>query len=117
MGPDSPDLSRTVYGTCECDWGTDIAGGNIPVDCKYRLYVAKSDGSDARLMASADDGDSLLLGGLSWSPDGTALAVSLNGDIWVFDSDGYWRANVTKTSRLEREPQWLADEAPAPSEE
>lgn len=111
----SPDRSRVVYGTCECKEGKDISGGNIPVDCEYRLYTADADRPEAILVASADYPDLLFSGGLSWSPDGTCFAVALEGDIWLMDAAGAWRANLTESPEFDRNPRWLKSAEPSPS--
>jgi dipeptidyl aminopeptidase/acylaminoacyl peptidase len=46
----------------------------------------------------------------AWSPDGSQIAFSRNGDIWTMDADGTDQSNVTDTPFVhETEPSWAPD--------
>ena len=55
--------------------------------------------------------------GLSWSPDGTSIALTSRGDVYVIDADGREPRPVTWRSGDEVDPAWrpipnLVDSAP-----
>jgi len=52
------------------------------------------------------------LGGIyarSWSPDGSKIAISHDGDIWIAKSAGGAPAQITKTPEAEGWPSWSQD--------
>jgi TolB protein len=46
---------------------------------------------------------------LSWSPDGAKIAFQENGEIFVINSDGSNRANLTNHPAFDQEPSWSRD--------
>ncbi|MFC1765304.1 tetratricopeptide repeat protein [Planctomycetota bacterium] len=47
--------------------------------------------------------------GRSWSPDGSRIAISHDGDIWIAKSAGDAPVQVTKTPEAEGWPRWSGD--------
>lgn len=76
-----------------------------------RIYLVNVDGSGLRRLsdpASHNDSD------LSWSPDGSQLALVRNQDgytsqIWVMDADGANQHQVSHDLRLAQGPLWSPD--------
>ena len=81
-------------------------------DEKADLYVVPVSLKDGRTTGSAVmvfSGWSKKYGGFSWSPDGTKIAVSHEGDIWMASAEGREPVQITKTPDDESEPEWSPD--------
>jgi TolB protein len=68
------------------------------------IYIADSDGGNARMMDSTDNG-----GDPAWSPDGTRLAFAIFGEIYVIGVGGTGRQQLTVTARPDFQPSWSPD--------
>ena len=74
-------------------------------DGNQEIYSANADGSDPRrlttnLVADTDP---------AYSPDGTKIAFTRGGDIWVMNADGTGQAAVTGIEGPDSEPAWSPD--------
>ncbi len=67
------------------------------------MYLVNADGTNARLLTSLEGNDPQP----SWSPDGSMIAFSYSGDIYVIHPDGSGLAQVTRTpARQESDALW-----------
>jgi TolB protein len=92
--------------------------GSAPSDLKYEIYTMDADGSNQVALtedfsiAAGKDQDQQL----SWSPDGTQVAVAFREgtsgepDIYVMDADGSNLVNLTNDSTADdKAPAWSPD--------
>jgi tol-pal system beta propeller repeat protein TolB len=93
----SPDGEYIAY--------SEFAGGEYAPE-KWSVFIARRDGSDARLLAPA-------AGWVAWSPNGAQLAFqsprSGNPDIYVVDRDGSNVIRVTDEPASDSAPAWSPD--------
>jgi Tol biopolymer transport system component len=102
----SPDGTQIAYIDGLGDWGNSLRVMNVDGSNAHVL-----DGSDPHLLEASEASSVGSLGmhpnGLSWSPDGTRLAVGLlNPGICVVDADG---AGLTLTIPDGANPYWSPD--------
>ena len=97
----SPDGARVAFLT--------RAAGHTP----YSLFVANADGSGARSVTGDMQVNSPPWGGLTWSPDGTKLALeSSDNGVWriyVVGADGTGLHPITDATADRRTPNWSPD--------
>lgn len=85
-------------------WGGLPAEGS-PIPPMPELWTIAPDGSDPVPLSEEGFGD-----GFDWSPDGTQLAFSFHGDIWVSRNGTEEPVNITNSSgSSERDPAWSPD--------
>lgn len=75
-----------------------------PGDPAPKLYVMNEDGSGQTMIAETTQG-----GSLTWSPDGTKLALSDVGGIYTLNADGTGKTKVPTTSNSDQWPSWSPD--------
>lgn len=91
----SPDASKILYlGSIP----SDPPGGKPCND----LYIINKDGSGHANLTNSCIGAA----GFSWSPNGTKIAFTQNFQIWVMNSDGLSKAQVTNSGAA---PNWSPD--------
>ncbi|MDQ3866498.1 MAG: hypothetical protein M3304_06670, partial [Actinomycetota bacterium] len=76
----------------------------IAVDAGGRIYVAPPDASGVTLVRGAGFATAP-----DWSPDGSLLAVSRTGDVWVVDPDGGHDRRLTSGPAIDGGPSWSPD--------
>ncbi|HEY4689096.1 MAG TPA: VWA domain-containing protein, partial [Anaerolineae bacterium] len=65
----------------------------------YDLWVMNSDGSNGKVIVQAID--NYVVNRLSWSPDGSSLIFSKNGQVWSVKRDGTQLTQITTTGGWE----------------
>ena len=101
---------------CACDPGTDSSPGapvlvftsdrDVPRLAAPHIYRMRVDGSELVKLTGGDAGGY----NPDWSPDGSRIAYSSQGDIYVMRADGTARVAVTRTSTAEESsPRWSPD--------
>lgn len=70
----------------------------------YRVYVGAADGSGVEPITMHDDVDGSF--GVDWSPDGSTIAYTREGDIWTIHPDGSGDTLLVSASRDPYTPQW-----------
>jgi dipeptidyl aminopeptidase/acylaminoacyl peptidase len=68
-----------------------------------------SDGSDVRRLTTADAEDEYQFYRAEWSPDGTNLATTFDGNVWVIAVDGSGERNLTVLAQDALVPRWSPD--------
>jgi Tol biopolymer transport system component len=85
--------------------GTKLGFVGIPGSGGGRYTIANADGSDPRVIVTADEG-----GPFSWSPDSTKIALSTDtGAISVINIDGTQQTNLTTDAGEDGSPAWSPD--------
>ncbi len=98
----SPQWNKVVFGVRNSDGTEDY-------------WVAPVSWEEARTTGPATivfKGRQRGLGGIyarSWSPDGSKIAMSHKGDVWIAKSAGGAPVQITKTSEAEGWPTWSTD--------
>jgi Tol biopolymer transport system component len=74
----------------------------------YDIFVMNVDGSEKSNLTNTSDA---MEASPAWSPDGSRIAYSRNGDLWVMDADGSGQRRLTTTPAPETEghPAWSPD--------
>ena len=68
-----------------------------------------SDGGDVRRLTTVDFEQEYEFFRAEWSPDGTNLATSIKGDVWVIAADGTSERKVTAYPQEVIVPRWSPD--------
>lgn len=78
---------------------------------EYRVASIRTDGTDLRYLTDHPDNDNTGDGwfAVSWSPDGTRLAYSASGDIYVMGADGSNVQRITTSRQGDYHPSWSPD--------
>lgn len=84
----APDGTKLMF------WRLEMTG-----DYETRIGVVNADGSEERLLVSAD-------GGGVWSPDATKIAYSRRGNIFVIGTDGTGRTRLVGGRAFDASPSW-----------
>jgi TolB protein len=112
---DGPGLRRVTSGTgpaFQPTWSPDA--GHIAFisgsDENWDLYVARSDGSEARNLTNTPHRHE---GGPAWSPDGRYIAFDALQDghweIYLMHADGSNERQVTRNGAMDARPAWSTD--------
>ena len=109
----SPTARATFSGTdgrIAFSYGDQFPGGNLGFHSD--IYTIRPNGSHLQRLTHVPDAAAAALP--SWSPDGSRIAfesnVSGNYEIWVMDSDGRHKTQITDEPRFEHlTPSWSPD--------
>ena len=74
-------------------------------DGNQEIYSANADGSDPRRLTTNLVADTEP----AYSPDGSKIAFTRGGDIWVMNADGTGQGAVTGIEGPDSEPAWSQD--------
>lgn len=88
----SADGRRVVF------WGQSVAGDSFRPDA----YVMRADGTGIRRVI-ADARDPV------WSPDGTKIAFSRRGEIFIANANGHGQRRLTRSTYSDSSPDWSPD--------
>jgi dipeptidyl aminopeptidase/acylaminoacyl peptidase len=72
-------------------------------------YLMSSDGSDVRRLTAADAEEEYEFYRAEWSPDGTKLATTFRGNVWIVAADGTDERNLTEFAQDALVPRWSPD--------
>jgi Tol biopolymer transport system component len=72
-------------------------------------YLMSLDGDDVRRLTTMDAETQFEFFRAEWSPDGTNLATSIGGDVWVIAADGTGERKVTEPYQEAIAPRWSPD--------
>jgi Tol biopolymer transport system component len=108
--PFAPATRRDVPGRFSPD-GSKVAFTSTRGSHDYELWVADSDGGNARQLTSF--GSNRVMLAQTWSPDGRSIlfetAVDGNNDIYVIPSSGGKPHRMTSDPAIEGLPDWSSD--------
>jgi len=93
----SPDGSRVLF-----TMGTTDMESNRVVN---HIHAVKSDGGELKALTSGPRSSS----SARWSPDGSLIAFTSGGQIWLMNADGSEQRQATRLSTGARGPAWSPD--------
>lgn len=108
-GGDPTNLTNSSASNYRAAWSPD--GTKIAFTADGSAWTMDADGSHQTRVTGDDFGAGL---GIDWSPDGTKLVLdglgsNGHGQIWVMDTNGSNRAQLTNTSTNNFDPRWSPD--------
>lgn len=110
IAPFAPSTRRDAPGRFSPD-GSKVAFTSTRGSPDYELWVADSDGRNARQLTSFRSNRVMLA--QTWSPDGRSIlfetAVDGNNDIYVISSQGGTPRRLTSSPAIEGLPDWSSD--------
>ncbi len=97
----SPDCNKLLFVVEKSDGTEDF--WVVPISLKY----ARTKGPAVMIFKGCQGlgGNS----GRSWSPDGSKIAISHEGDVWIANAEGGKPIRITKTPEVEGWPGWSPD--------